>query len=56
MLVAATVLGLWFGLAAPEVSPVLPVGTGATVQLVDVGGSADGGGRGDGGDRGRGRR
>jgi hypothetical protein len=60
VLAGATVLGLWFGLTAPAVSPILPDGAGA-VQVVDVGNEADdagGGGAGDGrgGDGGRGRR
>jgi hypothetical protein len=58
VLVGATVLGLWFGLTAPAVSPILPDGAGA-LQLVDVGDradDADGGGDGRGRNGGPGRR
>ena len=35
LLAAATLLGLWFGVAAPEVSPVSPPVPASEMQTVD---------------------
>lgn len=34
LLAVATVLGIWFGLRAPEVSPVTPSDPAGTMQIV----------------------
>jgi hypothetical protein len=35
LLTGATVLGVWFGLRAPDITPVTPPGTVAVVQPAD---------------------
>ena len=37
LMTAATLFGLWFGIRAPDVSPVTPPSPGAQVQTVDDG-------------------